>query len=140
METHDSHLTATLAVKIYDELHDQPADPFPYGIFRWLENDAALFLYDRFDIWQLDPLAKKQPVCITNQKGRKTNIVYRYIPTNKEERFLTEGQQLLLRIRNDKTKYSGWATFKANSPIERHARNIAVSNNSCTVITILPEP
>jgi dipeptidyl aminopeptidase/acylaminoacyl peptidase len=113
-----TNITAALPVKIYDEENDMPADPSPYGIFRWLEKDDALFLYDRYDIWQIDPQGKQKPIAITNGRGRKTNTVYRYVSTNREERFLTVGQQVLLRIRNEKTKDAGWATYKLFSKME----------------------
>ena len=32
-----------------------PDYPDNYGIARWTKNDAALLVYDRFDIWQMDP-------------------------------------------------------------------------------------
>ncbi len=27
----------------------------PYKVFCWLKNDAAVLVYDRYDIWKLDP-------------------------------------------------------------------------------------
>lgn len=105
------NLTEKLPVKVYDELNDVPADPGPYGMFRWQEQDAAVFIYDRFDVWKLDPLAREKPVSITKGEGRKTKTVYRYMPLDPEERFLVPGQAMVFRIQNEKNKNMGWARY-----------------------------
>lgn len=53
------NITKKIKAPLYDEEFDMPADPNAYGFMDWLENDEALFVYDRYDIWQVDPLGKK---------------------------------------------------------------------------------
>ncbi len=48
-----------------------------YGNFCWLKDDEAVLIYDRYDIWQLDPDGIKQPVNVTNGYGRKNRIILR---------------------------------------------------------------
>jgi len=66
----------------YDELWDAPGHPSSYGPAFWLKDDGALFIYDRYDIWRLDPEAKIPPINITRGYGRKHKIVLRFVYKN----------------------------------------------------------
>lgn len=46
------------------------------GVAGWIKNDSALLLYDRYDIWQVDPTGNLAPICITNGYGSKHKIVF----------------------------------------------------------------
>lgn len=48
----------------------------PRGIAGWLDDDAAVLVYDRFDIWVIDPSGKKKPENFTNGYGLKHDIVF----------------------------------------------------------------
>ena len=92
----------------YDELNDSPVNPSPYGLAGWTENDAAILLYDRFDIWEFNPengASKK----LTD--GRASKTTYRYIELDKEERFLDSSKKWLFSIFNETTKNSGYFEF-----------------------------
>jgi dipeptidyl aminopeptidase/acylaminoacyl peptidase len=108
-------ISGKVPVALHDERFDMPDEPNPYGPVRWLENDEAVLVYDRFDIWQLDPQGIKPPVCVTGCAGRKTGTVYRYLPTDPEERSLKAGQLLLLRSFAENTKESGFARLTLGS-------------------------
>ncbi len=97
---------------LWDEDFDNPDDPPPYGILGWEENDANLYLYDRFDIWKIDPLGNNKPVCITSGLGRKNQYTFRYIRTDPKERYLKTNQILLLGIFDYKEKGSGLKLYK----------------------------
>ncbi len=98
-----------ISFPLFDEENDVPDDPNAYGIVRWTEGDKHLFIYDRYDLWQVDPEGKEKSVCLTN--GRKDKIEYRYINTDREERFITPGQKILLRVFDNKDKSSGLAVL-----------------------------
>lgn len=100
-------LAADIKLPLYDVENDVPDEPNPYGVAGWLENDQALLIYDQFDIWQVDPTGKQASVNITNGLGRKNQLVFRNINLNREERFITNNQQLLLNVFNRKNKESG---------------------------------
>ena len=106
------NISSGVTAKLYDEEFDMPDFPDAYGILKWSKNDAALLVYDRFDIWELDPEAKTAPICITGAQGRKTKTVYRYVNTDPDEKFLEPMQTLLLGTFNEVNKYSGFATYK----------------------------
>ena len=94
---------------LYDIENDMPDDPNAYGVMGWTENDAAVLLYDEFDIWQVDPQGLIASVCITGGAGRKNKITYRNIVLDKEEKFYKNGQQLLFSAYNNTDKGSGLA-------------------------------
>lgn len=92
----------------YDELNDSPVNPRSYGAAGWIENDASILLYDRFDIWQFNPengSSKK----LTNGRASKTS--YRYIELDREERFLNRNEKWLFSTFNETNKHSGYFEF-----------------------------
>ncbi|MGF6850210.1 dienelactone hydrolase [Chitinophaga sp. W3I9] len=46
------------------------------GIGGWLRKDAGLLVYDKYDIWLLDPTGKEPAKNITNGYGRENDIVF----------------------------------------------------------------
>ena len=105
------NISSRVTTKLYNEDFDMPDFPDNYGVARWLNSDASILVYDRFDIWQLDPEAKEIPICLTGAQGRRTQTIYRYLPTDPDEIVLDPGQELLLRTFNEKNKYSGLARY-----------------------------
>ena len=65
-------------IQVANELNDIPNPPRSYRTAGWLENDAALLVYDRYDIWKVDPENKKSPINLT-QNGRTTKTNYRLV-------------------------------------------------------------
>ena len=102
------NITGKIPVKFYQEDFDMPADPAPYGVMEWTQSDLAVLIYDRFDVWQLDPSDVIAPVNIT-KTGRKNKIRYRYISTDEEQPFVTPSQQILFYSFDEDNKYSGFA-------------------------------
>lgn len=104
--------TKDIKVPLYDEDDDHPDDPPPHGVMGWHENDAAMYVYDKFDIWKVDPTGTTKPVCITNGIGRKKQLTFRNTVLDREERFIKDGQTLLLNTFDNKEKGSGWIVYK----------------------------
>ncbi len=102
-------IAADIKTSLVDEDNDVPDDPNAYGVARWFENEKYVLIYDRYDIWQVDPEGKEASVCLTS--GRKEKTQYRYISVDREEKFITPGQKLLLRSFDEKTKGSGLAVL-----------------------------
>jgi dipeptidyl aminopeptidase/acylaminoacyl peptidase len=96
-----------IPVSISDELNDVPAPPDAYGVVGWVSGDSALLVYDRFDIWSVDPTNKKQPVNLTN--GRSGKMRYRYVRLDRDERSIDPTKPLFLRTFNEGTKASGYS-------------------------------
>ena len=110
-----SVLTADIKVPLFDEDDDHPDDPPPHGIMGWHEGDAALYVYDKFDIWKLDMTGKNKPVNITNGIGRKKQLTFRNIDLDRDALFVKDGETLLLSTFDNKEKGSGFVTHKLGS-------------------------
>ena len=95
--------------KFYDEIHDVPALPGSYGIAAWAKEDAFVLLYDRYDLWKIDPNGTEAPVCLTN--GRAIKTTYRYLNPDTDKRFIDPMETILLHFVNEKDKNEGYATF-----------------------------
>lgn len=101
------NITGKINVKLYSEDHDQPSNPPPYGVMGWQDEDDAVLMYDRYDIWKVDPTGENAPQNITEGTGRKNDITYRYLRTDKEEKFIDSKKINLLSVFNNKTKTAG---------------------------------
>lgn len=102
------NISAGVKVALWDEDNDVPALPGAYGQMGWHDEDKYLYVYDRYDVWQLDPEGKAAPVCITRGEGRKNKLVIRLQRLDpEEERTLSDGQQLLFTLFNEKDKTAG---------------------------------
>ena len=105
-------LTKDIPYPLWNEDQDIPMIPTPYGVAAWTENDNALLVYDRYDIWCLDPTGKNKPMCLTDGAGRKANRRYRYVKTDPEFRFVKNGDEMILDVFDYTDKRNGLATLK----------------------------
>jgi dipeptidyl aminopeptidase/acylaminoacyl peptidase len=71
-------ITTPRNLKIANELNDIPNPPRSYNTAAWFKNDEALLVYDRYDIWKVDPENKTKPIKLT-KNGRSTKTSYRLI-------------------------------------------------------------
>lgn len=100
-----------------DDRHPSPSSP--WGIAGWSANDEHLLVYDRHDIWQLDPKGVKAPVCLTKGEGRKRGVRFRYYNTDpKHRRNLSKGDLMLLKVFDYTDKYYGLATMRYGAPVQ----------------------
>ncbi|HLF62545.1 MAG TPA: prolyl oligopeptidase family serine peptidase, partial [Saprospiraceae bacterium] len=101
------NISQLISVPVCDELNDVPANPGAYGVAGWTSGDASLLIYDRYDIWKVDPSDQTTPVNLTN--GRTGTIRYRYIRLNPEEREIDPARPMLLHTFNETSKAEGYA-------------------------------
>lgn len=109
-------LTANLGVNLFDEDNDMPITPNPYGFAGWVDGDKYMVIYDRYDLWALDPAGKLQPVCLTGGMGRRTKTVYRYQKTDPEVEYIKAGAPLLLQSFDKVTKQAGYSQIVIDKP------------------------
>lgn len=110
------NITQRIRTPLYDEQDDHPDDPPPHGLMGWKENDEYVYIYDRYDIWQCDPRGDTAPVCMTRGTGRLHNLTFRYIPLDREEQFLRQGQLTLLTVFDHKEMGSGIKLYPIGAP------------------------
>ena len=107
-------ISAAISFPLYNEEHDTPSDPNPYGVMGWHQNDSFVYVYDRYDAWRLDPEAKLAPKKIT--AGRASKVQYRYLRLDPEQRFITGGQEFYYRGFNVQNKNSFIAKVNPAQP------------------------
>lgn len=87
----------------------------PYGSPGWLEDDRAVLIYDRYDIWKVDPQNLTPPVNIT-RNGRNTNTVYRLINFDQHQVSFSEDVPQYLTGVNENTRASGYYKWMLKKP------------------------
>ncbi len=129
-------LTDNIATSMADEENDQPNYPYQYGAAGWTIDDNFLLVYDRFDIWRLDPKNAKVPVNLTS--GREAQIEYRVRDLAPEELGINT-ELMVLHTFNELNKNQGYALmsdFKAPQTMLDEASRffgIQKSKNSSTL-------
>ena len=108
-------ISAGIEHELYNVLHDTPSDPRPYGIAGWLDNDEAVLVYDRYDIWQLDPAGQKPPECLTKGEGRASTKRYRYVRLDSLQRSIDPAEPMVLSMFDETTKDSGYSRLALDS-------------------------
>lgn len=105
--------------RLDNELHDTPSLPRSYGSAGWVDNDAAILIYDRWDIWKVDPAGKQKPVCITNGEGRKNLIQFRGVRLDSEKRTINLDEDNVLSAMDHKTKASGYYKLSPKAGLQK---------------------
>ncbi|WP_232516164.1 alpha/beta hydrolase family protein [Chitinophaga caeni] len=106
-------ITKEIPQPLYDVENDVPDAPRAYGIACWSEDDQSVFIYDQYDIWQVDPKAGKAPFMITGGYGRSHKTRLRYERLDPEQYFVSTKDTWYLEAFNDTSKYSGYFTYNA---------------------------
>ncbi len=102
------NVTDKIKVALYDEENDVPDYPNPYGVMGWSEDDKNFYLYDRYEVWNVQPGTAAMPVTIIDpaKMPRKNKISYRYIATDRDERFISMNKPMLFRVFDNTGKTS----------------------------------
>jgi len=97
------NITAKIKFSLWDEEHDTPNDPSPYGVMGWHEGDSAVYVYDRYDVWKC-PLAEKSNSINITGVGRTGKTRIRYLQTDPESRYLKPYYDIFYRLFHEKDK------------------------------------
>lgn len=101
-------LTDKLPVKVLNEEFDSPDVPPPYGLGGWTEGDRRVLVYDRFDVWEIDPSGATPARNLTDGEGRRAGMTFRVLDLDREDPFLDARAPVLLRAVDTLTKASGF--------------------------------
>ncbi|MBY6186239.1 prolyl oligopeptidase family serine peptidase [Marinobacter hydrocarbonoclasticus] len=96
--------TRKLADGFSNENHDYPSPAPGYGFGPWLEQDAAVLVYDKFDIWRFDTASG---TLSRLTKGREATTLYRVKPTDPDALSVAADATLLVHGVNEETKAEG---------------------------------
>lgn len=109
-------LTEKITTALYDEDHDTPNLPGSYGSAGWSDGERHFWIYDRYDLWQIDPTGKSDPICLTDGQGRADQIRYRRLRLDPDERTLNPKQPHYLSAFSETNKGNGyWKMLPAKS-------------------------
>ncbi|WP_340114344.1 alpha/beta hydrolase family protein [Maribellus mangrovi] len=109
-------ITTSETVQVANELNDIPNPPGSYRTAGWMENDEALLVYDRFDIWKVDPTNSIKPENIT-KNGRASKVNYRLVRFNPEpNEGIDPDEELILKAHNEVTRADSYFTFDPEKP------------------------
>jgi len=124
-----SNITAGIRQPLYDEEDDHPDDPPPHGSLGWHQDDRCVYIYDKYDVWQCDPTGKSAPVNVTKGKGRANHQTIRYVQLDREDRFIRDGQLVLLTVFDTKEMTGGLQLYKIGTPYAPVTSTFPVSYN-----------
>ncbi|MEA3316915.1 MAG: prolyl oligopeptidase family serine peptidase [Bacteroidota bacterium] len=108
-------------IQCADELNDVPNLAYHYGSPGWLKNDEALLVYDRYDIWKINPENNSKPVNLTIN-GRKNKVAYRYIDFakignwNNEDGGIDLSEDVYLKSHNEITREDAYLKTSFKKP------------------------
>jgi dipeptidyl aminopeptidase/acylaminoacyl peptidase len=112
------NVTDKIKVPLYDEENDIPDYPSPHGVMGWSAGDNNVYVYDKYEVWNVQPDAAAVPATVIDaaKAPRKNKITYRYISTDREERFVNLEKPLMFRVfdNNNKTSVLDISSFKNN--------------------------
>ncbi|MVT10378.1 alpha/beta hydrolase family protein [Chitinophaga tropicalis] len=101
---------------IYEEDNPEWNDKItPFIVFDWTDEDRSILVYDKYDIWQIDPLFKTVPVCLTGKYGRRHHIAFRLIAGINGKNVLRERDTVVAAILSDADKYNGFYSLSLNT-------------------------
>lgn len=106
-------LTDKIPYPVWDTEDEHPSPSQPYGLGGWEADDARLLVYDRHDVWRVDPRGEKAPECLTAGEGRARNLRFRVRQTNPDRDYFENGEEILLSVFDYTDKYNGLATVKS---------------------------
>ena len=102
------NLTSGIPYPVYDESDDHPMIPGSYGSAGWTEDDRVFLVYDKHDVWAVDPTGAQAPRNVTEGVGRSENLRFRYVRVDPDEEFISESDPMLLSAFDIENKDAGF--------------------------------
>ena len=88
-------LTGAIDVGFYNVLDDRPDLSRSYGTAGWTADDAAFLVYDRYDIWAVDPTGRAAPRNLTRGAGRASDTRFRFVDLDNTDPVVPSGEVYL---------------------------------------------
>jgi dipeptidyl aminopeptidase/acylaminoacyl peptidase len=109
-------------VSFAQETWDTPSTPAAWGVAGFTKGDRSVVIYDRYDLWELDPAGVRPARMVTDSLGRKQHLVLRLALSGRggragrggrggadaERGVIDPNEPLLLAAFDDSTKASGF--------------------------------
>ncbi|MFX1707389.1 prolyl oligopeptidase family serine peptidase [Chitinophaga sp. CC14] len=102
------NISSGIEVSWIDSFRDDLILKTPRGIGGWLKNDVGVLIYDRFDIWLIDPLGMSAPLNITNGYGLRNNIIFNLGLQEYSQSSISKRDTLILNALNLRNMQNGF--------------------------------
>ncbi|MEN3159811.1 prolyl oligopeptidase family serine peptidase [Alkalimonas sp. NCh-2] len=116
-----------------DETHDRPEPAASYGVAGWLADETAVFVYDRFDIWQLSLDGSSTNLTAIGRENRQRFRVERTDP--KAFAIAPDAGLLLNRFDEEDKSYGFYQLSLSN----QHLQQLLADNKRFDLVEALPE-
>jgi dipeptidyl aminopeptidase/acylaminoacyl peptidase len=104
------NLTASLPAVFADTAYDTPTDLLPpHGVAGWLDDDRAVLLYDRYDVWRVAPDGSGGERLT---RGAEEEVVHRVGRIDNRRPTIDPRQPLYLTLRGEWTERRGFARIR----------------------------
>ena len=111
------NLTADLPAAFADTAYDTPTDLLPPHRFGgWLDDDAAVLLYDEFDIWRVAPDGSGGERLT---RGSEEQLIHRVWRWDFDEPTLDPNEPIYLSLRGEWSEQRGYARLMPSGAIEQ---------------------
>ncbi len=100
--------SAGIPFPLYDEEHDRPFPAAPYGWESWTSDSRWVVIYDRYDVWAIDPRGREAPRNVTEGAGRREHLRFRYVVLDREQRSIPTNEPMLLSAFDERDKRAGF--------------------------------
>lgn len=108
-----NQITSKEISRFGDEKNDRPMDPRSYGNAGFTTDDEFFIIYDRYDIWLVDPMNRVDPKCIT--QGRSSKMVHRIIDLDIENKTTDLTKPLLVHVFDEKDKSESYISIDVSA-------------------------
>ncbi|WP_297093793.1 prolyl oligopeptidase family serine peptidase [uncultured Draconibacterium sp.] len=123
-------ITQPETIQAADELNDRPMLASSYRDAGWLKDDEAILIYDRYDLWKVDPTNSAAPVNLT-KNGRTEKISYRLVRFNPEPNTGIDPEETVLLTGNNEVSradaYYAFDLSKTKAPEAIFSQNYKLS-------------
>ncbi|PSL33542.1 alpha/beta hydrolase family protein [Chitinophaga ginsengisoli] len=104
------NLTKDIGVPLFYKARASEINPFDR--INWLDNGRFIVICDKYDVWQVDPLNIKNPVCLTGGIGRRLGITFKLVSNPREIAKTANEDSLVIAGLNETTKFNGLFKIK----------------------------
>lgn len=112
-----TNLTAGIDARFSNDQYDYPVEDLPpHGVAGWLRGDEALLVYDRYDVWRVEPDGSGGRR-LTN--GSAERVIHRIANIQPDEDGIDLRHPIHLSLFGELTKQSGWARVQPDGRVER---------------------
>jgi dienelactone hydrolase len=103
-----------------DHTNDRPFAANAYAPLLWLDDDSAVLIHDRHDVWRVDPLGAGQPRMLSAGLGRERGWNIRALDLDPTEPGLDPELPLLASVFDERSKVAGFYRLylRGDAPLE----------------------